>query len=66
MVLKKPKTNKKRMKKTNSSIVSRLILANIIIIFKMQTELCIDLKMELKKTFQSYMQWMKALESTWL
>lgn len=56
MVLKKPKTNKKRMKKTNSSIVSRLILANIIIIFKMQTELCIDLKMELKKTFQSYMQ----------
>ena len=26
------------------------------IIFKMQTELCIDLKVELKKTFQSYIQ----------
>ena len=43
------------MKKTNSSIVSRLILAYPII-FKMQTELCIDLKVELKKTFQSYIQ----------
>ena len=42
------------MKKTNFSIVSRLILAYTIIIFKMQTELCIDLKVELKKIFQSY------------
>lgn len=46
-----------RMKTTNSSRISRLILTDTIIIFKMQNELCIDLKVELKQTFQSYIPW---------